>query len=353
VEVLGTPVKVVVASDYGTSHVVAGPQTVRARVFGYNAKDQAVDVPASGSVQADFLLSEAPYSETFEPGTLRAAPAWTVSGTATGGAWEMATPQQTVDTWGPVQTGSDVTGGGTDCWVTGASAGVTLGDFDVDGGATVLTSSVYDLSGLTDPHVSYWRWYVSGVSDNPTRDFWMAEVSSDGGASWAVMETTDRPEPEWVNVDVALSSLITPTNQVVFRFTAQDTGDGSITEAALDDFWIYVIESEGGAVGVPGVPAGASITGLSLGAPAPSPARSGEPVALELALPAAGPVTAAVFDVTGRRVAGLRDGRLEAGRHRIGWETQDDSGRPVATGVYFVRVKAGGDRLVRKVLVVR
>jgi len=352
VEVLGTPVKVSIVSDYGTPHVVAGLQTVRARVFGYNALDKMVDVPTSGVAAVDFLLSEAPIAETFEPGTARSASTWTVSGAATGGAWEQAAPQPTLDDWGPVQAGSDVTGGGTDCWVTGASAGVSLGDFDVDGGATVLTSSVYDLSGLVDPHVSYWRWYVSGVSDNPTRDFWLAEVSSDGGATWATFETTDQPEPEWVNVDVALSSLITPTNQVVFRFTAQDTGDASITEAALDDFWVYVVETEG-AVGVPGASAADPGAGLSLGPATPSPLRTGEAVGLALTLPTAGRVRAAVFDVTGRRVAALRDGRLDSGRHRIEWDTRNASGRTVGAGVYFVRVEVDGSRLTRKVHVLQ
>ncbi|MCX6144008.1 MAG: T9SS type A sorting domain-containing protein, partial [Ignavibacteriales bacterium] len=43
-----------------------------------------------------------------------------------------------------------------------------------------------------------------------------------------------------------------------------------------------------------------------------------------------------VFDILGRVVATLIDGRMQAGIHRIGW---DAGGSP--SGVYFARLQAG------------
>lgn len=62
------------------------------------------------------------------------------------------------------------------------------------------------------------------------------------------------------------------------------------------------------------------------------------------ALPAAGPVTLAIHDVTGRLVRVLVDGRVEAaGRHEVMWDGRDDRGRGQASGLYLVRLVAGGE----------
>ncbi|MDX1546052.1 MAG: T9SS type A sorting domain-containing protein, partial [Rhodothermales bacterium] len=57
---------------------------------------------------------------------------------------------------------------------------------------------------------------------------------------------------------------------------------------------------------------------------------------IEFALPEATPVRLAVYDVTGREVARLVDGSLDAGRHRV---TFDATGLP--SGIYFYRITAG------------
>ncbi len=58
-----------------------------------------------------------------------------------------------------------------------------------------------------------------------------------------------------------------------------------------------------------------------------------------------------IYDLQGRRVQRLFEGVLGAGEHRFEWDGQDVHGSPVASGIYFVRVVAGGDyrwfRLVR------
>ncbi len=60
-------------------------------------------------------------------------------------------------------------------------------------------------------------------------------------------------------------------------------------------------------------------------------------------LPAAGPVRLAVFDLGGRRVATLLDGTRPAGEHAVTWRA---AGAP--SGVYFVRLEAGGRSVTRR-----
>jgi len=80
--------------------------------------------------------------------------------------------------------------------------------------------------------------------------------------------------------------------------------------------------------------------GLQLAA-GPNPFR-GE-TALSFRLERAGDVTLDIVDVGGRRVRRLMAGPAAAGARRIPWDGRDEAGRPVAAGVYWARLEAGGD----------
>jgi PA domain/FlgD Ig-like domain len=71
----------------------------------------------------------------------------------------------------------------------------------------------------------------------------------------------------------------------------------------------------------------------------PNPTRSGGLV--RFTLPQARDIDVGVFDVSGRRVANLAHGAMAAGTHELSWRRVDDEGRPVAPGVYQVRLAAG------------
>ncbi len=74
---------------------------------------------------------------------------------------------------------------------------------------------------------------------------------------------------------------------------------------------------------------------------------------IEFFLNAQAEVSLAIYDVRGRRVRLLENPHVRpAGVHIIPWDGRDESGRPVASGVYFYRVDAGFDvRTARLVLV--
>lgn len=75
---------------------------------------------------------------------------------------------------------------------------------------------------------------------------------------------------------------------------------------------------------------------------------------LALALPRAAAVHAEVLDVRGRRVRTLARGTtLTAGTHELVWRHRDHAGRHVASGVYLVRVQAGGAAATGRVVVIR
>jgi hypothetical protein len=74
-------------------------------------------------------------------------------------------------------------------------------------------------------------------------------------------------------------------------------------------------------------------------AAAPNPSAGAMSFALEL--PVAGAAELDVFDLSGRRVTGIRRDGLAAGRHSLAWDGRGADGRPVAPGVYMARVRSG------------
>jgi hypothetical protein len=66
-----------------------------------------------------------------------------------------------------------------------------------------------------------------------------------------------------------------------------------------------------------------------------------------------GDIVVEVFDSAGRRVATLFDGHRAAGRWTASWNGRDDMNREVPSGVYFCRLVAGGERLTRKMVLLK
>jgi len=60
-----------------------------------------------------------------------------------------------------------------------------------------------------------------------------------------------------------------------------------------------------------------------------------------------------VFDVAGRRVRMLLDGKTASGPGSVTWDARDDRGSPVPSGVYFVKLKTPGSILSRKIILAR
>ncbi|HXV12698.1 MAG TPA: FlgD immunoglobulin-like domain containing protein [Candidatus Krumholzibacteria bacterium] len=74
---------------------------------------------------------------------------------------------------------------------------------------------------------------------------------------------------------------------------------------------------------------------------------------ISFATPARGRVDAAVYDAAGRFVARLASGVFPAGEHDLSWDGRDHAGRAAASGVYFLRVRAGTARETLKLVLLR
>jgi hypothetical protein len=70
-------------------------------------------------------------------------------------------------------------------------------------------------------------------------------------------------------------------------------------------------------------------------------------------LPHRGRVRLDVLDVQGRLVRRLVDADAQAGPHRVQWSAENDRERPVASGIYFLRLEFDGSITVRRMALLR
>ncbi|MFO7608583.1 MAG: FlgD immunoglobulin-like domain containing protein [Candidatus Krumholzibacteriia bacterium] len=137
---------------------------------------------------------------------------------------------------------------------------------------------------------------------------------------------------------------------LMFHFRLAETGLGPADDTATLTGTTYAGEDVIGTAGLRGTPPDAPPAGASL-VLSPNPFNPRTTVGYTLAAP--GPARVAVYDVRGRRVALLADGRHEAGPHAAVWQGLDDRGQSVPSGTYFVRVEADGSVLTRKALLLK
>jgi hypothetical protein len=191
---------------------------------------------AAGNQETNELrLGAAPTAfdlELFRSGFESTDEGWTVvpPNDADAGEWEWGDPSGT-----SYQPEDDDTVDGVNCWITGLLGG--SGNGDVDGGTTTLLSAAYDMSNAQSPQVRYSRWFTNdrGGSPGDATDTFLVETSNDDGQSWSVLEEVGQGTPlAWVPVSLPLP--VPGTDQMRFRFTARDLGEGSLVEAGIDEF---------------------------------------------------------------------------------------------------------------------
>ncbi len=125
--------------------------------------------------------------------------------------------------------------------------------------------------------------------------------------------------------------------------TATSFVDGSVSHTDSGEVQVYDPAST---PETPQIPLTASLTVIGQ-----NPFRDALP--LELALPRAGWTTLWIYDNSGRRVRGMINGPLPAGKHTLVWDGRDDGGREVASGAYLLEARACGDHWRTKILRIR
>ncbi len=129
----------------------------------------------------------------------------------------------------------------------------------------------------------------------------------------------------------------------------------SLGEAAAGDEFAIGLSSSGNLMTLPYacVTTAAPVSpayGLALAA-VPNPFNPS--TTLSFALSSEGPVLLTVHDIAGRRVRTLVNGERPAGELRMDWNGRNDAGRPVAGGVYLVRLSTSVETATAKLVMLK
>jgi flagellar hook assembly protein FlgD len=89
----------------------------------------------------------------------------------------------------------------------------------------------------------------------------------------------------------------------------------------------------------------------ALGTAFPNP-FSGQ-TTVRLSMSATGPASLRVYDVSGRTIRVLFEGAMPAGGHLVHWDATRSDGSAAHPGAYFYELRTSGERLTRRLLLLR
>ena len=165
---------------------------------------------------------------------------WSVSGNAATGGWTRGVLIQDCERGNPTSTPD----GSASAFLTENSNNGGDCNSDVDDGQTILTSPALDASAPGSV-ISYSRWFDNTFGNAPNEDTMFVQVSGDGGLSWVGLEVVGpvaEADGGWYQKQFLVSSYVANSTNFRIRFIAQDTGEGSVVEAAVDGVRLLATE---------------------------------------------------------------------------------------------------------------
>ena len=261
-------------------------------------------------------------------GTLAGSPAWS---SATGGygshvSWVDLDLDGDSDLaggrwWGAARLYENVGGGlsSTPVWTSSTNSVIEnmfWGDVDNDGLRT---------DGLSVAYGDGARTYVK-LAATPIRDVLALRID---GLPLGPADYTVHRSDGWIS----LAAPPAAGEEIAVEFSYSQDLDLGITnwDGSVGN---YLFRNTGSLVAAPEAPLGFSLLA------SPNPLRRS--TVLRYSGEGASRAELAVYDVTGRRIRALHDGPLHGGLRSWEWDARDGTGRPVAAGVYFARLRMGG-----------
>jgi hypothetical protein len=219
----------------------------------------------------------------------------------------------------------------SDTWALSLGGGGWTEIIPTGGTVSVRSYSQAIYDPVRDRMVVFGGWIGSGLGN----DTWTLPL--DGDPVWTPLAPAGSP-PGLMDHH---STIYDPVADRMIVF------GGNIDQTRRRDVWFL----DWATVQTSVTPGGDGTRLFALASPRPNPARGETLVEFDLARPAR--VILDVFDAQGRQVRWVADAWYTGGRHTDAWHGDDDRGRAVEAGVYFIRMQAGGEQIARRTVRIR
>ncbi|HEY3249713.1 MAG TPA: M14 family zinc carboxypeptidase [Ignavibacteria bacterium] len=196
-----------------------------------------------------------------------------------------------------------------------------------------------NLSSSPVVYLSFYHRYTTEVG----YDFCMVEVSSDNGTSWQTVTQYSGTLSTWTQQTFDISNYTNSSGQVKVRFRL--TSDASLV---YDGWYVDDVVITTYCVGTPlGISGNNNIPDrFSLEQNYPNPFNP--KTQIKYALANAVDVKITVFDILGKEVAVLVNGKQNAGRYEIEFDATN-----FASGLYIYKIEAGSFSDIKKMMLVK
>lgn len=219
------------------------------------------------------------------------------------------------------------------------------GNYGNNVNSAVTYNYSFDLSNQVAAHLSYWSWNVLQPND-----YGYVEASTDGGATWQQLgERHEGVQRSFTQEYRSLTPYCGPGfNDVRIRFRLVTDASGVFPGWNLDDIEIHEGESP---TAVAEKKAESIPTEYALLGNYPNPFNP--ETTIEYQLPRAGQVKVMIYNLAGQLVRTLIDAQQAAGRFRLNWDSKDELGNQVASGVYLYQLQAGNFQAAQRMILMR
>lgn len=170
---------------------------------------------------------------------------WTVTGNVSAGDWERGEPVGTMYLNNESNPELDSDDCGEMAYITG-NAGGTVGNDDVDDGTTTLNSPLFDLTGYSNPYISFDRWFFNDGGSTTPNDSLVIRLSN--GTQTVTIDFATESDPgisSWAPKDIRVLDYLSATAFMQLKVQAMDVPGGHIVEAGFDNFVVRDSSSAG------------------------------------------------------------------------------------------------------------
>lgn len=214
------------------THIFEGEFNIYAAKWSYeNIFLENINFPAG--IDTTIIMRNA-YEDDFELDL-----GWSHKSTASVGLFERGIPESTFLNGEMSNPGSSSPlSTGPYCYVTGASAGNEVGDFDLDNGSTEIKSPSMFLDNYQNPHIEFDYWFYNAGGTGSPNDIFRVVLYN--GEDYRELFSTQESQSAWRTFEAApVGDYIAYTGKPLeIIFFAADTEPGHIVEAAVDRFRI-------------------------------------------------------------------------------------------------------------------